>query len=76
MGKDARVSRWETTTGDLELRPVAALGQHARAGGQGQPVAVAPAQRSRDRPVGDPAGSVDAAQAVHHVRGQDEHLPG
>ena len=55
---------------------VAARGHHARAGGQGQPVAIVPAQRAGNRPVGDPAGGVDPAQAVHYVRGQGGRCPG
>jgi hypothetical protein len=55
---------------------VAARGHHARAGGQGQPVAIVPAQRAGNRPVGDAAGGIDPAQAVHHVRGQGGRLPG
>ena len=46
---------------------VAAGDHHARLGGQGQPVPAAPAQRAGDRPVGDAAGAVDAAEPVHHV---------
>ena len=55
---------------------VAARGYHARAGGQGQPVAIVPVQRAGDRTVGDAAGGVDPAQAVYHVRGQGGRLPG
>jgi len=62
--------------GGRAARPVrvAARGYHARAGGQGQPVAIMRAQHPGNRTVGDAAGGVDPAQAVHHVRGQGGRL--
>ena len=47
---------------------VAARDHHARAGGEGEPVPAAPAQRADDRLVGDAAGGVDAAESVDHIR--------
>ena len=52
---------------------VAAGGDHARVGGQGQPVTAGPAQRAGDGPVGDPAGGVDAADPVDHILGRRRH---
>ena len=52
--------------GDHAAR-VAAGDDHARGGGNGQPVAGLPAQRAGHGPVGDPARLVHPAEPVHHV---------
>jgi hypothetical protein len=46
---------------------VAARGDHPRLGGQGQPVAVGPAQSGDYGPLADPARGVDAGEPVHDV---------
>jgi hypothetical protein len=53
---------------------VAARDNHARGGGEGQPVPGPPAQHAGHGPVGDPPGSVHPASPVHHVTGDRRDL--
>ena len=53
---------------------VAARDDHARGGGEGQPVSGLPAQRAGHGPVSDPARLVDPAGPVHHVTGDRRDL--
>ena len=64
---------WDHDVGPARHRDhavrVAARDHHAGAGGEGQPVTAAPAQRAGDRAVGNPAGGVDAADPADHIPG-------
>ena len=69
-GVDTRqIPRYETAG-------VAARGDHARFGGEGQPVAAGPAQGGDDGPLADPARGVDAGEPVNDVLRDEPHRAG